>query len=281
MSRCTNRKWHIQIVRSLWPAFLVLAVNLALSVFIGSFTFVVGADALWKIPFRYLRFSLILVLPLFLLPMLSIFMGRLFTFGHRELIALHERDTGISPAKTWLIRPFQGIGLSLLIGAKLIVILQGYSAVAMGSAGALPPSQFTPGRMLASMAIAAVVSLILSLFWTMDDLGARQRNTETGEVRMAGKYLGIILPVLFGFAGFLNLLQDIPSTLAVQYVLQITVALYPPFMTLAVCHAVYVHEKGDLILKNLAVHPITPLSAGTAGEAVAGSAMEPFTKRET
>lgn len=281
MSGCTNRKWHIQIVRSLWPAFLMLAVNLVLSVFVGNFTFVGGSDALWKIPFRYLRFVLILVLPLFLLPMLSIVMGRLFTFGHRELIALHEKDTGITPAKTWLIRPFQGIGLSLLIGAKLIVILQGYSAVAMGSAAALPPSQFTPGRMLTSMAIAAVVSLILSLFWTLDDLGARQRNMKTGEVRMAGKYLGIILPVMFGFAGFLNLLQDIPATLAVQYVLQITVALYPPFVTLAVCHSAYVHEKDDVILKNLAVRPIPPLSVGAAGEIVAESAMKPFTKRET
>ena len=67
----------------------------------------------------------------------------------------------------------QGIGLSLLIGSKLIVMLQGYSAVAMGSAGALPPTQFSPGRMLTSMAIAVIASLLLTLFWTLDDLGAR------------------------------------------------------------------------------------------------------------
>jgi hypothetical protein len=265
MSAQSSRKWHIQIFRSLWPAFLVLAVNLALSVFIGNFTFVGGTDALWRIPFRYLRFSLILALPLFLLPMLSVVMGRLFTFGRRKLIALHERDTVITPAKTWLIRPFQGIGPSLLIGSKLIGILQGYSAVATGSAGVLPPSQFSPGRMLTSMAIAVIVSLLLSLFWTMDDLGAGQRNTKTGEVKMTGRYLGVILPVVFGFTGFLNLLQDIPAYLAVQYVLQITVALYPPFMTLAVCYAVYVHEKGDLILKNLSVRPISLIAAGATG----------------
>jgi hypothetical protein len=275
-----NKKWHIQIVRSLWPAFLVLAVNLLLSVFIGNFTFVGGVDAVWKIPFRYVRFSLTLVLPLFLLLPLSGFTGRLFTLGHRELIATAERETGVMPLKTLFIRPFQGIGLSLLIGSKLIVILQGYSAVALGSAGALPPSQFTPGRMLTSMSIAVIASLLLALFWTLDDLGIRQRNTKTGEVKMAGRYLGVILPVLFGFTGFLNLLQDIPAALAVQYVLQIAVALYPPFMTLAVCHAVYVHEKGDVMLRNLAVRPIPVLADGVGGETDAGSAIDTFTKRK-
>ncbi|MCX5841990.1 MAG: DUF389 domain-containing protein, partial [Deltaproteobacteria bacterium] len=262
MSGYTNGKWHTQIIRSLWPAFLVLAVNLALSVFTGNFTFVGGADAFWKIPFRYVRFSLTLVLPLFLLLPLSGFMGRLFTLGHRELIVATERETGVTPLKTWLIRPFQGIGLSLLIGSKLIVILQGYSAVAVGSAGVLPPSQFVYGRMLISMAIAAIVSLVLSLFWAMEDLGVSQQNKKTGEVRMIGKYLGVILPVVFGFAGYLSLLHDIPAYLAAQYVLQIAVALYPPFVTLSVCHFLYVQRKADVILTKLAVRPVPMLAAG-------------------
>jgi hypothetical protein len=114
------------------------------------------------------------------------------------------------------------------------------------------------------MAIAVIASLLLTLFWTLDDLGARQRNKKTGEVKMAGRYLGVILPVLFGFTGFLNLLQDIPASLAVQYILQIAVALYPPFMTLAVCHAVYIYEKGDVLRKTLVV-PTTPAFANDAG----------------
>jgi len=261
MSGYTHKKWHLQIVRSLWPAFLVLAVNLVLSVFIGNFTFVRGAEAVWKIPFRYVRFSLTLVLPLFLLLPLSGVMYRIFTLGHRELIAAIERANGLSPLKTWIIRPFQGIGLSFLLGAKLIGVLQGYSVVATGSAGVLPPSQFVYGRMLISMAIAAIVSLVLSLFWAMEDLGVTQRNKKTGEVRMIGKYLGAILPVVFGFAGYLSLLHDIPAYLAAQYVLQMVAALYPPFVTLTVCHAVYVQEKGADMLKNLAVRPIAAPTA--------------------
>jgi len=139
MSEQTNKKWHNQIVRFLWPALLVLAANLIISAFIGRFTFIGGAEALWKVPFRYFRFSLILVIPLFLLPVLTTFWGRLFTFGQRELISSTERMTGLSLLKIWLIRPFQGIGLSFLLGAKLIGVLQGYSVVATGSAGVLPP----------------------------------------------------------------------------------------------------------------------------------------------
>ena len=181
MSGLTNRPRYIQIARSFWPAFAVLTMNLVLSFLIGSFTFVGGSEALWKVPLRYIKFSLTLVLPLFLLSPLSGILGRIFTLGRRELIGAAERETGISPLKTWIIRPFQGIGLSLLIGSKLLVLLQGYSVVAAGSARVLPPGQFAPGRMAASAAIAAVASILLSLFWALDDLGAHQRNTKTGK----------------------------------------------------------------------------------------------------
>ena len=266
MSEQTHRKWYIQIISLLWPALLVLAANLVISAFIGRFTFIGGAEALWKVPFRYFRFSLILIIPLFLIPILIPFWGRIFTFGYRELIVTTERAPDLSLLKTWIIRPFQGIGLSLLLGAKLIGVLQGYSVVATGSAGVLPPSQFVYGRMMTSMAIAAIVSLVLSLFWAMEDLGVSQQNKKTGEVRMIGKYLGVILPVVFGFAGYLSLLHDIPAYLAAQYVLQIVVALYPPFVTLTVCHSLYVQRKADVILTRLAVRPVTVLAAVTAGE---------------
>lgn len=251
MAEQINKKWHIQIVRFFWPALLVLAANLVISAFIGRFTFIGGAEALWKVPFRYFRFSLILVTPLFLLPILTTYWGRLFTFGQRELIAATERMTGVSLLKIWLIRPFQGIGLSFLLGAKLISFLQGYSLVATGAAAVLPPKQFVYGRIVISMAIAAVVSLVLSLFWAMEDLGVSQQNKKTGEVRMIGKYLGVILPVVFGFTGYLSLLHDVPAYLAAQYVLQIVVALYPPFVTLAVCHFGYIIRKKDVILSRL------------------------------
>ena len=280
MSGLTHGPRDIRIARPFWPVFAVLAVNLVLSFLIGSFTFVGGSEALWKVPLRYVRISLTLVLPLFLLSPLSGLLSKIFTLGRRELIAAAERETGISPLKTWIIRPFQGIGLSFLIGAKLIAMLQGYAVVATGSARVLPPGQFAPGRMAASAAVAAVASFLLSLFWTLDDLGAHQRNTKTGEVKMAGRYLGVLLPVIFGFTGFLNLLQDIPASLAIQYVMQITVALYPPFATLAVCHSLYVTKKGDAILRRLAVRPMPALWPAAAGESATQGNGASFPDRE-
>jgi len=254
MSEQTNKKWHIQIIRLLWPVFLVLIANLIISAFIGRFSFIGGIEALWKVPFRYFRFSLILVIPLFLIPILITFWGRLFTFGQHELISANERASDFAPLKTWLIRPLQGIGLSFLLGAKLIGVLQGYSVVAKGSAGVLPPSQFVYGRMMVSMAIAVLVALLLSLFWTMEDLGVSQRNKKTGEVRMIGKYLGAILPVVFGFYGYLSLLHDITAYQAFVSMSQIVIALYPPFVTLAVCHFLYIQRNAGTILTRLAIH---------------------------
>ncbi len=276
----TNRPGYIRIARPFWPAFTVLAANLALSSLIDSFTFVGGSEALWKVPVRYLRFSLTLALPLFLMLPLSSFMSRVFTIGRRELIAAAERETGISPLKTWIIRPFQGIGLSFLIGAKLLAMLQDYSVVAAGSARVLPPGQFAPGRMAMSAAVAAVASLCLSFLWTLDDLGAHQRNTKTGEMKMAGRYLGVLLPVIFGFTGFLNLLQDIPASLAIRYVFQITVALYPPFATLAVCHSLYVTKKGDVILARLAVRPMPALRPAAEEKGAVRGNRTPFPGQE-
>jgi len=231
----------------LWPALLVLALNV-LAAAVAEFTFIAGPAALWKAPVRYLRLALTLVLPLFLLPPLGPAVRGLFSRGGRELLASGEQDTAVSPLKSFVIRPIQGIGISLLLGAKLVAFLQGYAAVPAGTAAVLPPPQFAPGRFLASTAIAVAVSLVLSLLWTLDDLGLRHRNERTGEIKMAGKYLGVLLPVLFGFSGFFSLLQSDPWPIAAGHVFQIAVVLYPPFVTLAVCHAWYLRRYGERLL---------------------------------
>jgi len=104
---------------------------------------------------------------------------------------------------------------------------------------------------MVSMAIAVLVGLLLSLFWTMEDLGVSQRNKKTGEVRMIGKYLGIILPIVFGFAGYLSLLHDITAYQALVSMSQIVIALYPPFVTLAVCHFLYIQRNADTEATNV------------------------------
>lgn len=237
----------------LWPVFAVLASNTLIAAFLTEFTFLSGANALWKVPVRYLRISLNLTLPLFLLPIFCLMVQRLINRREKGLMGTQDRNLNISQGKTWFLRPFQGIGLSLLLAAKLLAVLQGYSGMPLASSVVLPPGQFLLGRFFAVLSIGILVSLLLSFVWALDDLGIRYRNGRTGEVRMVGKYLGAVLPIVFGFYGFINILKDVPFLQAVYYVFQMAVVLYPPFCTLTVCHTIYVRRYGAFLLKSLRV----------------------------
>lgn len=243
----------MKIFFRLWPVFAVLISNTLIAAFLTEFTFLGGANALWEVPVRYLRISFNLTLPLFLLPIFCLMVQRLINRREKGLMGTQDRNLNISQGKTWFLRPFQGIGLSLLLAAKLLAVLQDYSGTPLVSSVVLPPGQFLLGRFFAVLSIGILVSLLLSFVWALDDLGIRYRNGRTGEVRMVGKYLGVILPIVFGFYGFINILKDVTFLQAVYYVFQMAVVLYPPFCTLAVCHTVYVRRYGALLLKNLKV----------------------------
>ncbi len=242
----------IPIFRFVWPIPVVLVLNSLLPTFVGEFTFISGSDAFWKVPVRYLRLSLFLVVPLLILPLFCSLMRRLLNRGGRELVQIEEsRDPW--PVNLWFLRPLQGIGLALLFGTKFIGLYQEYTGTSLGAAAILPPPQFSPGRFLGSAAIVVAASLLLSFLWSLDDLGVRHRNRKTGEVKMIGKYLGMLLPILFGFSGIFGILRDTPWPLAAYYVVQMTVVLYPPFATLAVFHSLYLRKKGALLLRRIQV----------------------------
>ena len=235
------------------PILAVLVLNTLIAAFLAEFTFLSGIDALWKVPVRYLRISLNLALPLFLLPVLCLVVQGLINRREKGLVGTQDGNLEISLTKTWLLRPFQGIGLSLLLATKLLTVLQGYAGLPLASSVLLPPGQLQLGRFFAVLSLGILVSLLLSLVWALDDLGIRYRNGRTGEVRMVGKYLGAILPIVFGFYGFINILKDVPFLQAIYYVFQMAVVLYPPFGTLTVCHTVYVRRYGALLLKSLKI----------------------------
>ncbi len=109
--------------REMGPALAILLATLAISTFITEFTFTFGFTALWKTLFRFLRLSLVLTLPLFLLPGICARVQGFFNRGRRQLVQIQEdRDALIHPLKNWAIRPFQGIGLGMLVAAALNAI---------------------------------------------------------------------------------------------------------------------------------------------------------------
>ena len=198
-----------KMIVPVWPALAILLATLVVSIFFTEFTLIAGMNSIWKILLRFLRFLFILVIPIPLLPSLLGFAQHFLSRGNFRLIQIREeRDHIPNPWQMWLIRPFQGIGLAMLIATKLIVLVQISTSSARNSSVLLPPAQFTLGRFLSATAIAVMTSLLLSFLWSLDDLNIRQHNRKTGEIRMIGKYVGVLLPILFGFYGIFNLFES-------------------------------------------------------------------------
>ncbi len=245
-----------------WPASAVLFLTFIISVFFSGITFAVGMESIWKVLLRFLRFSFFLVIPVPLLPHVCGLMRGLLNRRHLRLIQIRERrHPDRIPWKIWLIRPFQGIGLAMLIATKLIVLVQISTSSAINSSVVLPPTQFQWGRFLSATAVAVATSLLLSFLWSLDDLGIRRYNRKTGEIRIIGRYLSALLPILFGFYGMFSLFESHERLLAVRYIAQMVLALYPPFLVLAVVHKFYAKSRELLILERLKAQPIVPIEA--------------------
>ena len=256
MNERSTQKPVKRIFFSVWPALVVLFFSLIIASFFAEFTFVSGVDSIWKILLRFLRFLFILILPLPLLPRTCAIMQHFLNRGSLRLIQIREeRHHAINPWQNWLIRPFQGIGLSMLIATKLIALVQISTTSPMDSSIILPPAQFDSGRFMIATAIAVMTSILLSFFWSLDDLGIRQHNKKTGEVKMIGKYIGVLLPILFGLYGIFSLFKSHEHFLAIQYIAQMVVVLYPPFLVMTVFHALYIEKHEILILDRLKVVP--------------------------
>jgi hypothetical protein len=248
------RKFIKENIRTKVPAWTIVLATLVISTLVMEFAFAFSWEYIWKTLFRFLRLSALLALPLFLLPKICSLLAGFFNRGGGQLIQMEqEREHFIHPLKNFVLRPLQGIGLSMLIAARLLSFLEIYTGNKVTLNTVLPPGHFDFERFLGATAIAIIVSLLLSFLWALDDLGVRYHNRKTQEVRMIGKYVGLLLPIFFGFYGIINLFEDHSQLLAAQYIAQMMVVLYPPFVILNVLHARYLarHEEG--LLKMLRV----------------------------
>ena len=236
----------------MWPAVAILLLTVFISAFLGKFTFVTGVESIWKILLRFFRLIIILALPILFLPHVSAFMQYLLNRGNYRLIQFREeKGHEFNRSQIWFVRPLQCIGLAMLIAAKFITVLQIYTGEAITTSTVLPPPHFSLGRFLSITAIAMTTSLLLSFLWTLDDLGIRYSNKKTGEVRMIGRYIGMLLPIVFGFYGVFNLFEIHERLLAVQYIFQMVIVLYPPFVVMTVLHWLYAGKNEKFLLEKL------------------------------
>jgi hypothetical protein len=196
---------------------------------------------------RFLRFTSLLCIPLFTLPKIYAFITRKKS---ATLLQIEQKGSlKISPIKHWVFRPFQGIGIGLLFGTKLLTILQLIAGPAVGSSLLLPEGHFQPGRLITITLITILVSLLLSILWTLDDTGIRYFNSNDQELKMIGKYAGTVMPVIFGFYGIINLLGNYSTAETFLFIFKIAVVLYPPLAVFAVLHTYFIRSRAGLFPK--------------------------------
>jgi len=244
----TFRRWSKEVGH----AFLVLFLTIALSIFLGEFTFLKGWEAVYKGFLRFLHITFLLCLPLYVLLPIESKLG--WVVRRRGGVLLHmeeKQDKEIHPVKHWLFRPFQGIAIGLLFATKLLGVLQIITGSTAKVSLFVPQSQFQPERFFVAIGVTVFISMLLSALWTLDDMGIRYFNQKNHEIKMIGKYMGTVMPVLFGFYGILSLFGEYSKTESLIYLFQIVVILYPPFTVFSVFHAHFVQKRAENLLDRL------------------------------
>lgn len=236
-------KGVLHLSKEIYPALAVLFFSILFSYFFESSTLIKGWGVLLRTVVRFVRFAVPLCLPLYvLLPIYRFVVARM---GEKFLRTENKREPCIHPIKHWIFRPLQGIGIGLLFEAKLLAALQILTGVTAQPVLFSSRGQIQLERLLIITAITVVISLLLSTLWTLDDVGIRYANRKDQELKMIGKYVGTLMPILFGFYGIFSLLDDYPAKQAFVFLFRIVMILYPPFVVFAVMHFRFLRSREE------------------------------------
>ncbi len=237
------------LAKDLAPALAVLFFSILYAFFNRDFAPLTKWHAeAWMTALRFLRFTVILCFPFFILPKIFRFIIKKMT---DSLIKLDQNeDLSISPFKHWFSRPMQGIGIGLIFSTKLIAVLQLLSGPANTNSILISEGAFQIGRFLIVVLITLTVAILLSTLWTFDDIGIRYFNKKDQELKMIGKYVGSLIPFIFGIYGIYNLLANYSAGEAFLLVFKIAVVLYPPMLVFAVLHTYFIRNKIELFQSN-------------------------------
>jgi hypothetical protein len=227
-------KGFLNLSREISPALSVLFFSILYSYFFDSFTPIKGWEVLLRVLIRFIRFALPLCLPLYaLLPIYRFVVARM---REKLLQTEKKREPNLHPIKHWIFRPLQGIGIGLLFETKLLAALQILTGMTAQPVLFFSRGEIQIGRWLVIIGITVIISLLLSTLWTLDDVGIRYVNRKDQEIKMIGKYVGTLMPILFGFYGIFSLIAGYPTKQALIFLFRIVMILYPPFAVFAIMH---------------------------------------------
>ena len=240
--RITERS-SLNLSKEISPALIVLFFSILFSYFLDSFTPIKGWQVLLRALIRFIRFALPLCLPLYvLLPIYRFVVARM----EEKLLQTEKRmEPYLRPIKHWIFRPLQGIGIGLLFETKLLAALQILTGVTAQPVLFFSRGEIQIGRWLVITGITVIISLLLSTLWTLDDVGIRYVNRKNQEIKMIGKYVGTLMPILFGFYGVFSLITDYPAKQAFIFLFRIVMILYPPFAVFAILHFRFLRSREE------------------------------------
>ncbi len=143
-----------------------------------------------------------------------------------------------------LLRPMQGVGLAMVFAERFLYILE----FSTGTSYAVTVIRST---IFAFMMANPLISFFLAFLWTFDDLGVKVYDRRTGEIRLLGGSIGIILPLITGAIGILLLFRRAYVLDAVVDLIGVLMILYPPYLLFVLAHHEFILEQGATILKTL------------------------------
>lgn len=220
-----------QIVVAVSPAVFIFILTLIVSFVTGHPEGLFLTHSARGMMLRFVAVTLILVMPVFVLPRLLALTGGITKneglFGQQLVKAGLGADLELGRLAAWLLRPLQGISLSLILAERFLSLLESSIGIS-----------YT--RLLLSLTLflmgGALTSIFLSVVWAFDDLGIKIYNSKTAEVRMAGSSIGTFLPLITGAIGVSGLFHASLPLDALMDLIEIVMVLYPPYVFFAVFH---------------------------------------------
>ena len=227
------------------PAIVVLVATFVVSFSAGTAEGLFLVQSNVRTLVRFLVITMILLVPLPILPTFIAFLGkRLTDEGFLGRLVKGEMRSGVQFRKSllWIVRPFQGIGMSMLFSNQFLNLFRTF-----------PEASFLDAliRPILFIVVSVPISILFSAIWSLDDLGVKLYLKQNGEVRLVGSYVGTILPVVSGALGIYSLFQHRSPVDALLFLLLMVVVLYPPYVLFAVIHDKFMVKRRVRLFESL------------------------------
>lgn len=219
----------VKVAVSVSPALIILILTVIISLAAGHPEGLFLTRSIRGILLRFALVTLIFVAPVFILPNLLAMVVK--TAKNQTLLGQFVTTASdsyeeLSMSTAWLIRPLQGIALSMIFAERLENLLE-----------------FLPARLVLFFLTSVLVSMFLSIVWALDDLGIKIYNERTGELYMAGRSIGTVLPLIAGAIGISSLFHLSSPAGALTELFEIVMVLYPSYVFFIIFHQEFVKRR--------------------------------------